>query len=233
MDEDDLICSAYNSMLEDGFDETDYEAAEYAAEVLQAEAEAYFLRSKAGQSGHHGFGGGAARQFQVQGHLSMEERKARVQQLTSKTHCRRCGQTGHWANDPQCPKSFRKGKGKGSSPTSSGSTSTSASPKSGKGSKSGKSDKSCTVYFTINEYEAENDIDPEVHMVMKEEMADEALDRLIADARLRQLRQQQPQPIQDAPVPEWSDYVPVPDYSILHSLERKAHLDTFMAVVND
>ena len=51
MDEDDLICSAYNSMLEDGFDETDYEAAEYAAEVLQAEAEAYFLRSKAGQSG--------------------------------------------------------------------------------------------------------------------------------------------------------------------------------------
>ena len=172
MDEDDLICSAYNSMLEDGFDETDYEAAEYAAEVLQAEAEAYFLRSKAGQSGHHGFGGGAARQFQVQGHLTMEERKARVQQLKSKTQCRRCGQTGHWANDPQCPKSFRKGKGKGSSPTSSGSTSTSASPKSGKGSKSGKSDKSRTVYFTINEYEAENDIDPEVHMVVKEETAD-------------------------------------------------------------
>ena len=69
--------------------------------------------------------------------------------------------------------------------------------------------------------------------MMKEETADEALGRLIAEARLRQLRQQQPQPIQDASVPEWSDYVPVADYSILHSLERKAHLDTFMAVVND
>ena len=112
MDEDDLNFFAYNSMLEDGFDETDYEAAEYAAEVLQAEAEAYFLRSKAGQSGHHGFGGGAARQFQVQGHLTMEERKARVQQLKSKTQCRRCGQTGHWANDPQCPQLLQERKRK-------------------------------------------------------------------------------------------------------------------------
>ena len=85
---------------------------EYAAEVLQAEAEAYFLRSKAGQSGHHGFGGGAARQFQVQGHLTMEERKARVQQLKSKTQCRRCGQTGHWANDPQCPQLLQERKRK-------------------------------------------------------------------------------------------------------------------------
>lgn len=29
----------------------------------------------------------------------MEERKARVQQLKSKTQCRKCGQTGRWPND--------------------------------------------------------------------------------------------------------------------------------------
>ena len=86
-DEDEVIHSVFMNMLEEGLDEQDPEAAEYAAEVLQTEAEAFFVRDRAGQTGHRGFGG-SPRHFQVQGHLTMEERKARVQALKAKTQCR-------------------------------------------------------------------------------------------------------------------------------------------------
>ena len=239
-DDEEVICSAYVNMLEEGLDENDGEAAEFAAEILQAEAEAYFIRSKAGQSGHAGFG--QSRQFQVQGHLTMEERKARVQQLKAKTQCRKCGQMGHWANDPQCPKSFRKGKGKsvGSPSSSHGSSTTTGSPKSGKG-KSGKGDKPRTVYFTINEYdheESDGKSTYEANMVMKsterEETADEQLDRLIAQARLQQLAQSSVRQSleDDKKTPVWAE-PPQQDFSPLRSLERKAHLDYFLHVVNE
>lgn len=150
MDDDEAIYEAYAVMVEQGLDEDNTEALEYAAEIIQAESEVFFVRNKAHQSGHYGFGGG--RQFQVQGHLTLEERKARVQAMKSKTTCRRCGQVGHWSGDPQCPKGYKKGKGKSGHTTSS--TSSMASTKGGGKSKGrGGGDKPRTVFFTINEYD--------------------------------------------------------------------------------
>ena len=152
MDDEEAIYEAYAVMVEQGLDEENVEALEYAAEIIQAESEVFFVRNKAHHSGHYGFSGG--RQFQVQGHLTLEERKARVQAMKAKTTCRRCGQVGHWSGDPQCQKGFKKGKGK-SGHQSTSSTSSMASTKGGgkhKG-RGGGSDKPRTVFFTINEYE--------------------------------------------------------------------------------
>lgn len=116
-DDEEAMFFVYMSLLEEGLDENSEEAVEYAAEIMQVEAEAFFVKNRASHSGHSGFSGGA-RQFQVHGHFSLEERRARVQALKSRTTCRKCGQTGHWSNDPQCPKGYKKGKGKGSNASS-------------------------------------------------------------------------------------------------------------------
>lgn len=240
MDEEDYIHSVYMNMLDEGLDEHDGESADYAAELLQAEAEAFYIRDRAGQSGHKGFGSGS-RQFQVHGHLTMEERKARVQALKSRTQCRKCGQQGHWANDPQCPRCFKsnKGKGKSSGGSPSSASTTTSSPKSGKGKGGKSSDTPRTVYFTINEYQDDEAEDPQAYMVLKttgrEETTDEMLDRLIAEAQVRQLH--------SVPMalttPEASPFAfPAghsigEDFSILQSDAQRAHLDNFMTLVND
>ncbi len=36
--------------------------------------------------------------------MSLEERKKRLMELKSRTSCQACGQRGHWARDPECPK---------------------------------------------------------------------------------------------------------------------------------
>ena len=56
VDEAEGVVQAFTAMLQEGFDETlDGEAAEFAAEVLQSEGEAYMLRQQATQRGHPGF----------------------------------------------------------------------------------------------------------------------------------------------------------------------------------
>ncbi|CAE7885681.1 unnamed protein product, partial [Symbiodinium necroappetens] len=106
IEEDDGVIQAFTAMLQEGFDETlDGEAAEFAAEVLQSEGEAYMLRQQATQRGHHGF---QNKRYEFRGEMSIEERKARISSLKERTTCKRCGQKGHWANDASCP----KGKGK-------------------------------------------------------------------------------------------------------------------------
>ena len=152
--EDDPVLEAYAAMVEQGLDEEDGEAMEWAADVLQAESEAYFARQGAKGGGHKGFM--PRRDFSVHGALTFEERKSKVQEMKQKTTCRRCGQKGHWANDPQCPKSGKKSGGKGFGGSSSTSTtSTAAKSFGGKQHGGGKSSgkKPRTVYFTINEYE--------------------------------------------------------------------------------
>ena len=203
-EDDDVTFEVYTSMLEQGLDEEDYDALAYAAEVAQAEAEAYFMRQKAKGSGHTGFQG--SRNFQVQGQLSFEEKKAKLQAVKNKTQCRRCGQYGHWQDDPACPKGTRKGKGKGSS-SSTAATSASGGSKGGKssgksGGKSSKSDKVRTVYFTINEYEEDNvagemvshmvlgsdyrAVPPPTSLTQEEELTpDQQLERLIHQAEQR------------------------------------------------
>ena len=144
---EDPILNVFAAMVAEGLDENiDQESAEYAAEVLQAESEAYFTRQQAQSRGHSGFGG----KYEVRGELSLEERKARVTALKARTACRRCGQKGHWSGDPTCPKGSSKGKRPAVSSASSSLTST------GKGGKTnakpGKgSFKPRTVYFAVTD----------------------------------------------------------------------------------
>lgn len=149
----DVVFEAFAALVENGMDEEDQESLDYAAEILQAESEVYYARQSASK-GQKGFAWGGSRNFQVQGQLSFEEKKARLQQVKNRTTCKRCGQYGHWQDDPICPKgSSRKGKGKKAS-SSSGMSSASTSGSKGKGGKPGKQEKPRNVYFTINEYES-------------------------------------------------------------------------------
>ena len=152
IDEDEgyFLNEAYGAMLNDGLDDGDEEAAEYAADIIQAEYEAYFLRNKAKGQGLSGFSKGAGKSgtYSVGGQLTLEERKQRIQNLKQKTRCRRCGQLGRWAGDGSCP----KGKGKGGRGKGSGSSS------GGKGKDSSKSkNKPRQVYFALNEYQVDCD----------------------------------------------------------------------------
>ena len=95
----------------------------YAADVLQAEQEAYFAKKGAAGKGK-GFRQPPPRQFQVSGSLSLEERRAKVAALKSRTTCRRCGARGHWSGDATCP--MTKGSGKKGKHGTSSSSATSA-----------------------------------------------------------------------------------------------------------
>ena len=132
--------------MEEGLDMENDEACAMAAEVLQLEYEAYNVRSSAKGKGHGGFAG--QRHFEVSGSLSLQEKRARLQQLKLKTECRRCGQKGHWSGDRECPKSSGKGKRPGSTSTAS----TSASSSKGKKGKGG-SPKTRVVYFAMHDDE--------------------------------------------------------------------------------
>ena len=166
-------------MVDEGLDEEDPEAVEHAADILQAEAEAYHARLRAAETGHYGFWSkGQGRQFQVSGSLSLEEKKQRIQALKAKSTCRRCGRVGHWSGDPGCPKGQSKGKGKYGTPST---TSTAPTQKGGKSSKGRGSEKPRTVYFSVNEYVTDKAYDVQSYMVLRADdgrSADEMLDAL-------------------------------------------------------
>ena len=131
-----------NAMIADGLDVEDEQAMEFAAEVIQGEQEIFFARQQAQRHGFKGFKGkGGSRQFDVSGQLSLQEREQRIQNLKSKTSCRRCGQVGHWSGDPSCP----KGKGK----TKKGGSGGGAKDGGGKGKSS--TSKPRTVYFAVRD----------------------------------------------------------------------------------
>ena len=152
--DDDVITALYSEMCEQGLDENNVEAMEFASEILQAESEAFYLRNRAFVGGHNGF----TKQYNVKGgHLTLEERKQRIASLKSSSVCRTCGETGHWSGDPQCKKGGgKKGKGKGKKGSGSGKgyTKSSASSSEGKGSKPR------SVFFTINEYYTDDSTHP-------------------------------------------------------------------------
>ena len=96
----------------------------------------------------------------MSGQLSVQERKARLQLLKSKTECRRCGQRGHWSGDPQCPKGSRRQDGStGGKPSSSKSSMGGRSHSGGKkgGNKPGQNPKPRVVYFALGESGATGD----------------------------------------------------------------------------
>ena len=157
-DAEDPVLQVFAAMVADGLDENvDQESAEYASEIIQAEAEAFFVRQKAQAKGHTGFG--SAKRYEVRGQLSLEERKARVTALKSRTTCRACGARGHWSGDSVCPKG---GKGKGRPPSSSSTASTKGGHSKGKD-KTGKggAPKARTVYFAVREADSRQ---PQVFM---------------------------------------------------------------------
>ena len=82
MDEGTLL-----SMLADqGLDMNDEEAMEYAADIIQAEQEAYFARERAKEKGIKGFhnkgkgksSGSSGRAFDVSGQLTLQERQQKI-----------------------------------------------------------------------------------------------------------------------------------------------------------
>ena len=145
--------------VEDGVDLEDPDLAEYAADVMQAEQEAYFARKGAASKGK-GFRQPPSRQFHVTGSLSLEERRAKVAALKARTTCRRCRARGNWGGDPTCP--HTKGSGKKGKATSTSSALTSSGHSSRKGSSSGpdskgssrNSGKPRTIYFSVKENQA-------------------------------------------------------------------------------
>ena len=61
-----------------------------------------------------GKGGGKRRFSTGRSNLSLDERKRKLKALKARTSCSACGEKGHWAGDPQCPKNKGAGAGKGS-----------------------------------------------------------------------------------------------------------------------
>ena len=96
MDEGTLLSMS----ADQGLDLNDEEAMEYSADVIQAEQEAYFARERAKEKGIKGFqnkgkgksSGSSGRAFDVSGQLTLQERQQKIQNLKSRTTCRRCGQ---------------------------------------------------------------------------------------------------------------------------------------------
>ena len=145
-------------LSEQGLDLADDDACDYAANIIQAEEEAYLARQSGAQKGHRAL---KPPPFQISGSFTLDQKKAKLMALKARTTCRKCGATGHWSGDAVCP--FSKGKGKGSAARAgtTSSTSTSHHGRFGKGAAHSKGNPSTgsggtgtkphTVYFSINE----------------------------------------------------------------------------------
>ena len=81
---------------------------------LQLAANAAFGKAKGkGGKGPKGKGKGKL----VRSHLTLEQRRSKLQELKKRSKCLRCGGHGHWAGDPDCK--FPGPKGKGDKPAGS------------------------------------------------------------------------------------------------------------------
>eukprot|EP00913_Durusdinium_trenchii_P018068 g16978.t1 len=220
----DFALEAYAALVEDGLDENNTEAIEYASEIVQAEAEAMFLHNRAQSQGHTGFGGGKGR-FSGKGKSKqqMADRRAAVEAMKKKTACRRCGQIGHWSTDYICPK-YSGGK-KGAKSTAMTGTTTTASSGGKKSSGKGSGPKPRVVYFTVTEYDnPDENMETQAMMAMnefgqvpppssmqspsglpsRELTADELLDIAIQQAAFMQ--SQQTLAVEGPPVPEDAEW---------------------------
>ena len=75
---------------------------------LQLAANAAFGKAKGkGGKGPKGKGKGKL----VRLHLTLEQRRSKLQELKKRSKCFRCGGHGHWAGDPDCKFPGPKGKG--------------------------------------------------------------------------------------------------------------------------
>eukprot|EP00435_Cladocopium_sp_Y103_P013207 s65_g3.t1 len=236
-DEEDPIFQAFQAMIDEGLDEEDQEAIDHAAEVLQAESEVYYVRQRARDTGHNGFWT-QGKNFQVSGNLTLEEKRARIQAMKAKTQCRKCGQYGHWSDDVACPRNARKGGGKPKGASSTTSTTASSKGKS-KGGRAG-NDKPRTVYFAINEYSENKDYEATSYMALRGvttpdgESADEQLDRMIAEAQVREATGYgRPQQLEDQHAALVARQPAPGGFSWAPSNPRLAYLDHYLANYNN
>ena len=141
-------------LCEQGLDTEDQESCETAADIIQADFEAYWTKKGASSKGQKGF---RPPPFEISGSFTLDEKKAKLQQLKARTTCRKCGAVGHWSGDAQCPLSKGKGKShlsRAGAPTSTSSATSSKAPPRGNphaGRQPAKS-KPRTVYFSIKEH---------------------------------------------------------------------------------
>ena len=168
-DEEEVLVMNFALLRENGLDPYNDEACALAAESLQLEHEAYLLRGHGKGKGHGGFQ--PHRHFDISGSVSLQECKARLAQLKSRTESRRCGAKGHWSGDAACPKGQKTGSSKKSSSTSSTSTRTSMPAQGGK--PSSKSAKPRVVYFSYSGYDQGSE-DGWSYMAIKKEPNDTA-----------------------------------------------------------
>ena len=71
---------------------------EVSAQFVQASAQAYLSLGKEKGKGE-GKGKGKGRYLVRPSHLSLKDRRRRMEELKAKTECRASGRKGHWAND--------------------------------------------------------------------------------------------------------------------------------------
>ena len=123
-EEDVIVSDSEVAVALNAMEDCDYESfPEATGEAIQLQCAAHVALGKAGKG--KGSSGGKGKGFPVvrsRLQLSVEERKEKLRELKAKSRCLRCGQTGHWSGDPQCPKgrssqsgSDGKGKSKGDS----------------------------------------------------------------------------------------------------------------------
>ena len=75
---------------------------------LQLAAHAAFGKAKGKGKGKSKKGKGKGKGKVVRSHLTLEQRREKLESLKAKSKCMRCGALGHWAGDPECK--FPKGK---------------------------------------------------------------------------------------------------------------------------
>ena len=101
-----------------GLEEMERTEDEDVALVAQSDLLAYMAWSKGGKGKGKDKGKSKGKgKFRIpRGPVSLEDRRRKLAELKTKSRCLRCGQTGHWAGDKECPRSQGKGSSGSSGP---------------------------------------------------------------------------------------------------------------------
>ena len=103
--EDLIVSDEETAIALNAMEECDFENfPDATAEAIQLQCAAHVVMGKAGRGTGKQGGKGKGGFPVVRSGLSVEDRKKRLQEIKSRSKCLRCGQTGHWSGDPQCPK---------------------------------------------------------------------------------------------------------------------------------
>ena len=152
---------------------------ELVVDAVEVEISAYYNRMQAEHRGvtspanSSNYAGGSST-------MSSQERQAKVLAAKQRSHCRACGQLGHWQRDPICP---QRGRGKGFGKKGKGGKFGKSKGDHGKSrGKGGKKDKPRVVYFAVGE--ASGSGDGHCYMVLHSSLDDPGTPTSSAEGRL-------------------------------------------------